>query len=137
LILTGHQRLWLRLAFGSLLSNIVLCMLLIPRLGIVGAALSTAISLNAMYILAIFRARTVVGAWPYDRRYLKGAIASLACVCLLFAARTFFGGTEALLLGALIVVSGVTFPTVLLSLGLDAEDESVARTALKRVLSRK
>jgi O-antigen/teichoic acid export membrane protein len=133
LMMTGHQQAWMRLSISSLLLNIVLCLLLIPRLGIMGGALSTAISLNLVYILAVLRARRLLGVWPYDRRYLKGMAATAISVAALILTRALYAGPSwGYLLGVVFVASAAFF-LALYRLGIDPEDRTLLRMALERI----
>jgi O-antigen/teichoic acid export membrane protein len=133
LMMTGHQDSWMRLSASSLLLNVVLCILLIPRLGIVGGALSTAISLNLVYILAVFQTRRLLGVWPYDRRYLKGMVATALSVAALILARALYVGPSWGYLLCVVFVACATFFLTLYRLGVDPEDRTLLRMALERI----
>jgi O-antigen/teichoic acid export membrane protein len=59
--MTGHSRLLLANSLGSLALNLLLNLLLIPRLGITGAAIATAVSNLTVSSLQIFETRRLEG----------------------------------------------------------------------------
>jgi O-antigen/teichoic acid export membrane protein len=83
LIMSGHQRIWLAVSGGGFVLNIVLNALLIPRWGLVGAAAATAVSIASLFTVGLLLARSLLRIWPYDRRYLKLGLATLATAILL------------------------------------------------------
>jgi O-antigen/teichoic acid export membrane protein len=82
LMMTGHQKSWFWMTTVSLIVNTLICFLLVPEFGLLGAALGTSISVGGMNIAATFYARNKLGLWPYDRRYIKGIISGL--IALIF-----------------------------------------------------
>ena len=68
--MTGHAgRLFVNAGLTAVLT-VVLNVLLIPRLGIVGAALATSVSLATVNIVRTVQVRQVLGFWAYDPRQL-------------------------------------------------------------------
>ena len=71
LVMSGHQYLKLRGDIILAISNIGMNILLIPRWGMIGAAVATAISIGGVHILRIFQVYRVLGVQPYSWSYLK------------------------------------------------------------------
>jgi O-antigen/teichoic acid export membrane protein len=68
--MTGHAgRLFVNAGLTAVLT-VVLNLLLVPRLGILGAALATSISLATVNIVRTVQVRQVLGFWAYDPRQL-------------------------------------------------------------------
>jgi len=69
-ILVGSGRgAWVPLdAVASLLLGGLAFVLLVPPLGLVGAAIANGLTYLTLSLLFIVQARKIVGAWPYDRR---------------------------------------------------------------------
>ena len=65
LIMSGRQLDWLILTILALGINVVANLILIPVLGITGAALVSAITIGGLHLAALFRVRTVLGSWPH------------------------------------------------------------------------
>jgi O-antigen/teichoic acid export membrane protein len=122
LLMTGHERGWLLLTLGGFLANLVLAILLIPPFGIVGAAVSTAISTVAFFSLAVVQVFRQLDIFPYDRRFVKILGAAAASACLLFVAHTLVQTTPLIWIGVVAVFGSGTFFAILLLLGLDSED---------------
>jgi O-antigen/teichoic acid export membrane protein len=106
--------------------------LLIPRWGILGAAIANATSLAAVNVLRVVQVRRVLGIFPYDRRFLRPLAAGL------------IGATAALLLplasldplprlALRVLVLGLVYLSALAAFGIDPVDREVARTLWDRL----
>lgn len=134
LIMTGHQNDWFTISGIIMLLSAVLNFLLIPRYGMNGAAIASAISISLIYIVGLIRIRRSLAIWPYDRRYLKGVGAALVTALALFAVFWIFGNLSPLILVLLsAVISYVVFGIVLLLLGLDREDWQFIKVITQRL----
>jgi O-antigen/teichoic acid export membrane protein len=125
LSMSGYQRAWLNLSAAALALNFLLCLFLIPRLGIPGAAIATSVSLSVMYVSGILYVRTALRIWPYDTRTLKVLAASASSgLALVLLRGLLYAPTIWFLLLAAIVAAGVFFG-VLFLLGFDPEDHQL------------
>lgn len=135
LVMTGHQNRWLVLSGLALAAAITLHWLLIPRLGMTGAALSTSITTGGLYLAGLVEARRTIGLWPYDRRYVKLLLATaLATAALVLLHLSSIASPALNLLLAVGLSAGIVFGTLFL-LGLDTEDRhfiSMIRRRLER-----
>jgi O-antigen/teichoic acid export membrane protein len=106
----------------SLCLSAVLNVILIPRLGMAGAAISTAVTITVLFAWAIYVTKRKLGIVPYDRRYLKGLVATAVTVgALLLVGRVEFVSPTL----RLVAISSVAFAVFGMSLklaGLDQED---------------
>ncbi len=68
--MTGHERIVLANNITMAVMNIVMNLVLIPRLGIPGAAIATAISAGTINIAKFIEVKIFMGIIPYDRTYL-------------------------------------------------------------------
>jgi O-antigen/teichoic acid export membrane protein len=127
LVMTGHQKRWLIISSVVVMMNVALSLLLIPRLGLMGAALASASATSGLYLTGLFTVRRLLGLWPYDRRYLKGLWATILAAAALLALRFAAVGSPALTLLLTVAVSSGAFGGTLLLLGLDAEDQEFIR----------
>lgn len=127
LIMTGHQRKWMVATAAFLMLAVILNLYLIPRYGMLGAAAATSCSTALLFVTGLLMVRRVLGLWPYDARYFKGAVAGAAAVAGLFAARAVDWSTPWLSLVVHGVVAGTVFLVVLRLLGLDDEDRELLR----------
>lgn len=132
LVMTGRQTLWLRLSLCILVANLVLNLTLVPRWGMIGAAVATALTVGGLFTIGLLIVQRTVHLWPYDRRYLKGIGAALGTAALLFGVRLLgLPPLSNLLLTTAVAAAG--FFGLLLLLGLDPEDRAFIQLLLKRV----
>lgn len=77
LVMSGHQ--YLKLLGDSALAvlNVGLNLLLIPRFGIAGAAIATAVSIASLNLLRLLQVRWVLGMQPYSVAYVKPVAAGV------------------------------------------------------------
>lgn len=133
LVMSGRQNRLLALTAGGLVANVVLNALWIPRYGLAGAALATALSLGVLFTVVLLTVRGSLGLWPYDRRLVKGAVAALAAAGGLAVLRWAVDGVGPWhVAGAAALAYGV-FAAALLVQGLDPEDRQTARSLLGRL----
>jgi O-antigen/teichoic acid export membrane protein len=88
LIMTGYQMHWLRISGFSLIINMLLCVILIPRYHLEGGAIANAISVGGLFVAGLFTVKRILGLWPYDRRLLKGIVASGITIVMLYLLRS-------------------------------------------------
>jgi O-antigen/teichoic acid export membrane protein len=83
-IMSGRPAWWLIATGSALAVNIALNLVLIPRLGLEGAALATTFSLALLFGSALILVRRALRLWPYDRSYLRlivaGGMATVAAM---------------------------------------------------------
>jgi O-antigen/teichoic acid export membrane protein len=134
LIMTGHQYHWFRISFVTMLTNIVLNIILVPRFGMVGTALATALSLGGLFVIGLIQTKRVLGLWPYDRRYLKGLVSTGFATVLLILINPFISNYPpyAVVLICTVISYG-SFWLGLLLLGIDNEDKELVRVFTTRL----
>jgi O-antigen/teichoic acid export membrane protein len=121
LIMTGRQLRWLALTVPAFALNIVLNLMLVPRLGPTGAAISSLASTTALLGAASWLASVQLGQRTVDQRLLKGLFgAAVAAAALLFVRTVVPGPLAQVAVGAIVAV--LVFGAVLRALGLDEED---------------
>jgi O-antigen/teichoic acid export membrane protein len=76
--MTGKQVVECLNSLVSVVGNVVLNVILIPRYGIVGSAVATGASLVFMNVVRLFQIYCFIGVTPYDRRFLKPLFSSTA-----------------------------------------------------------
>jgi O-antigen/teichoic acid export membrane protein len=134
--MTGYERRWMALAGVVLLLDLALARALIPPMGMTGAAIATAIAISTLLAAGVWQIRRVHGAWPYDRRHLKGLAATAVTAAALWVLRRAGLEQPAVELVLALVVSTSVFGGVLLALGLDDEDRQFVRQIRARVSRR-
>ena len=126
LTMTGHQIRWLAISISAFFHNGMLNWMLIPKLGLVGAAMATMVTVGTLFITALVQVRSLLGLWPYDARYTKGIIAATASVFALCVFRIALldsiKGELLWVITAVMIAIGV-FAGSLYLLRLDREDK--------------
>ncbi len=133
LIMTNNQRSWLAISGFSFFVNIVLNLLLIPTLGLPGAAIATLVTFSLMSVFALVQVKSRVQIWPYDRNYFKGAAATFAMIVVLWVLSNWQFGGPILQIGAMGVAAYAVFALVLVLLGLEPEDKQILAIIANRV----
>lgn len=129
----GRSRLILLNNLVSASSNVVLCCLLIPRMGLLGAALSSASSVALLQTIQLVEVVLLYRVHPFSRGFFK-ALAAGAVVLLLaeFALGALNLPTVArLLLRGFVILAG--YGLMLVGLGLAVEERDLARRFWRRV----
>jgi O-antigen/teichoic acid export membrane protein len=79
LLMSGRSLLSLGNAVVTLIVNVALDLILIPHIGILGAAIGWAISIALRNILALIQINRLMGMWAFTRRSAEIAVVSIAC----------------------------------------------------------
>ena len=84
LILTGRQKLFFVDSLTAAIIAILLSVLLIPKYGLEGGAVASAVGFAGVNVLRVVQVLIIHGIHPYSARLLKpilsGAVATLACL---------------------------------------------------------
>ena len=135
LVMTGNQSFLFKLSGVVLCFDIIMNLILIPSIGLVGAAICTSLSLGILYLVALFWVKQKLGLWPFDRRYYKGLVAGLLAFLGIYLTKFFFPRMESIgviLEGSIAVI---VFSLSLLFQKLDYEDLEFF-TMLKKAFSK-
>lgn len=133
LIMSGRQKEWFLISGSMLVTNIGLGALLVPRYGIVGAALASSAAVGGLFSIGLFYVKRELHLWPYDRRYWKGGIAALVAVAGAAIIRSLVDGPPVLTVILVLLSGTLCFGGVLFALGLDQEDREMVRTVVSRI----
>jgi O-antigen/teichoic acid export membrane protein len=132
LAMAGHARLTLANSIAFLVLSLILDLLLIPRYGLLGAAVANAGAVAAVNLLRLWQTRRVLGIGPYDRRFLRPLVAGLLAGAV--ARGLPLPGLHGLPgLGLRCALLGVLYLGLLAALGIEQQDREVARAALARL----
>ncbi len=131
--MSGHPKRWLAITASAVAASLGLNLILIPRAGIAGAAMATALASLLLFSAALWQVRTNVGIWPYDRRYCKGAAAALVSAATVGLV-SLSGWTGFLLLASATLASCTAFALSLAAFGLDLEERRLV-TWITRLVS--
>lgn len=120
----------LNAAFATL-TNVVLCVLLVPRFGIAGAAFATATAFFLLNVLRIWEARYMVRLRTFRPYLLRVVAVSAGAALLSFSILRWSGtlqGADAVSILARIVIVGVLQVAAMWSIGLNAKDKDMLVT---------
>jgi O-antigen/teichoic acid export membrane protein len=137
LIMGERQKIELANSIAALVLGLVLDVLLIPRYGIVGAAVGACASMTAVNVLRVIQIQRLWQANPINALYLKPLVAGLAAAAAawgtgrLLASELGLGAWPVMLGGCVTLV--VVYAAGLWLLGLEADDVAVARGFLRRL----
>jgi O-antigen/teichoic acid export membrane protein len=133
LVMAGYQKRMFQISGTTCAAAIILGLLLVPRYGMTGAAIATGLALAGMFISAVLFARHALHMVPYDKRYLKGFLATLLGALALFPLRNVhIGPAWVTVTIQTLVAVGVFFGTLLV-LGLDLEDRKFIGLIRQRI----
>jgi O-antigen/teichoic acid export membrane protein len=130
-------RSWLNLANNavSLVCNVVLNLLLIPRLGLMGAAISWAVVMAGVNVVRILQVRRIFGVTPFSWSLAKPAVALGAAAILAVGTghilNALMAGPPLIHLAVVGSIFLATYAAALVLLGTDADDRLLWR-ALRR-----
>ncbi len=114
--------------------NLVLDLFLIPKFGLVGAALGSSLSLAGVNLLRLLEVHFVVGLNPYDRKSAKPLLAGLIATGLVWLLKSVWitgPGIWSLAVG--LSAFGLFYLLGLFGLGLDDQDWLVLRSGARRL----
>jgi O-antigen/teichoic acid export membrane protein len=115
--------------------NLGLNVWLIPRHGVVGAAIAWAVTIAFLTLARTIEVWTFTKMLPLSSDLLKGAWAGLAAAAVGQLTQEIIGGRASLPVG--IVAVGLTYVGVIVLLGLDSDDRLVLNTLRRRVRPRR
>jgi O-antigen/teichoic acid export membrane protein len=124
LIFTGRQKFLGMISTSALIGAVILNYLLIPRFGMIGGATATALVEIGMLVTQLLAVKSLIGIWPYNRRWLKGIGATVCAGIGLWLLHTWMGASAELAPILNLIVAGGIFWGVLLLSGLDQEDKA-------------
>lgn len=137
LLMSGHEKQLMKVQMVTMIATIVVGVVLIPRWGIVGAAVASAFATALVNIWNLLLVRRLLGFLPYNRSAWRLVLSSLASVLVVILSKVILGGVVPpwmSVVAGLLLAYG-TFLGVLLLTGLDADDRLIGRAAWNRMKS--
>jgi O-antigen/teichoic acid export membrane protein len=120
--MTGNQSFLFKISGIVLCIDIIISVIMIPSLGLTGAAIGTSISLGILYIVALIWAKKKLGLWPFDRRYYKGLFSGAATVLGIFVIKAALPETRGIGIITQGIAAIIIFSLSLIIQKLDFED---------------
>ena len=135
LLMSGRERRLIRIQTVMAAAMIALNLLLIPRWGIIGAAVAAAVTNLASNLWYLKEVHATMGLFPYTRSYIRLAPPIAAMALVLWLLRAGFGGfrPEWVVIGLALVLGYLSFVAVALLVGLGADDRLIARAIWERL----
>jgi O-antigen/teichoic acid export membrane protein len=128
LIMSGREKLEFINTFLISGSNIIFNLILIPRYGIIGAAIATGFSIILINLIRLVQVKKKLGIFPYDMRFVKGLIGPVLSIGVLFITKPFMDEFDYILSILLVSFLTMTITTLtLVSLKLDKEDKIILK----------
>lgn len=133
-LMAGKSHLELANVVASLVVNVVLCFLLIPPYGIMGAAVANATAAALINILRAIEVWFIMRMHAYDPSYLKPVGAGIAGGAMVMLANRFLLGTgSALKLLSLVLILLFIYLVLIIIMGLNERDKAVIRAFRRRL----
>jgi O-antigen/teichoic acid export membrane protein len=137
LVMSGRSKIFLAMTLFAATVNVTLNLLLVPRLGLTGAAAATATSVLALQVGLTALTWMLARVHPFSRDLAKVLLAA-GLVCVHGAVVKALLPLPGPAIIAIVVAGGlVLYPLALLALGLAPEDRAMARRLWRRLRARR
>ena len=133
----GRSRLVLLNNLVAASANVVMCSLLIPRFGIVGAAVSSALSEALLQTLQVVEVAMLYRVHAFSHGFAKAILAGAIVLALAEFALGELGLARPWLLAAQAGVLLVGYAALVLALGIGVEERELIHSLLRRIRIRK
>jgi O-antigen/teichoic acid export membrane protein len=134
LIMAGRTGWDLVVYAASAVLDLAVALVLVPRLGINGAAIAQAVTIAASNWLRLVLVRRYVGIFPWDREYARLALPAAACAVAMLVTHSFTSDAVWYVdLAAVGVIGGLVYLPALLAFGLAPQDKAGLGKVLARV----
>ena len=133
LVMTHNQNIWLRLSAMTIVINAALNYLLIPRYGIEGASIATGFSMSLVFVSGLVVVKRKLGLFPYDRRYLKGLVATVTTAAALFGWNRLAPDNDLIIVLVNGIISFSVFTITLYFMKFDFEEINTIRGVRRRI----
>lgn len=127
---SGRVRLNLLDNIGVLVADVVLSIWLIPRHGLLGAALAWSLSMVAVNVARLLQVHRALQMWPFGPGTAKGAAGAAVGVAVAATVQVVAGGNTALVAGGLLAAGA--YLATLAALGLSSDDRLALAVLLRR-----
>ena len=135
LLMSGHQIEMIKIQAVNAALMIGLSLLLVPRFGMTGAALASAITVASTNLWSVAAVRRTLNLFPYDAGYLKLVLPTLLCGAVLAGLRRGFATPHSSwrIAGLGLIFAYLSFLGTLFSFGLDGEDRQIAQLVWTKI----
>jgi O-antigen/teichoic acid export membrane protein len=112
---------------------VALNIVLVPRWGILGAALALSASIVGTNLWALVEVRKRLELFPYNRGFAKVGLAAIVTTLALVLQRSFFSHETWRAAGVALPLAYIVFLGTMLTVGFDTEDRVLARMAWSKI----
>lgn len=133
LVMSGHQRFNAVNIVIVTAMNVGLNLLLIPRYGLLGAAVATAVSVSLIDAVGLIEVRLLLKIHPYRRIFLKLLVAALAALAGNLLLRWSTPELPVFAILGILVATYAVFAGLLALLGLERDDRLIIDRALSKL----
>jgi O-antigen/teichoic acid export membrane protein len=135
LLMSGHQMEMIKIQAVNAALLIGLSLALVPRFGMTGAALASAITVATNNLWSMAAVRRRLNLFPYDAGYLKLALPTLFCGAILAGLSRGFATPYSSwrIAGLGLICAYVSFLGTLFSFGLDGDDRQIAQLVWAKI----
>jgi O-antigen/teichoic acid export membrane protein len=114
--------------------NVTLNVLLLPKIGLLGAAVSAFVTLTMLFSIGLYVIKVRVGIGPYNSSYWKGIGAFLFTLIFLLAGKLFFHSEHILVLIANFVLSYALFFGFLYLMKIDDVEQQLLTSLITKFM---
>lgn len=134
LIMSGFQKNWLWIMVGMFIYNVIMNWILVPIMGINGAALASATTFLGSSLAGLIIVRIKLGLWPYNFEYVKSGLAATMTAGGLLLLGSMEWSFVFIKFIAMSLFSAIFFYAVIYGLGLSKAD-LILLTMGKRIIN--
>ena len=128
ILMSGRSKLDMLNVGLSLITDVVLCILLIPQFGIMGAAIAKATSLTLLELMRFLEVFVLMGLSAYNVGYLKPLFAgAISATAVGIIARFIIVEVNFIELLILVALMGITYLIMMLIFGVSGEDKETLK----------
>jgi O-antigen/teichoic acid export membrane protein len=135
LLMSGNEKRLVRIQAIMAVVTVALCLLLVPRWGVAGAAVAAALANAGSNAWCLLEVKKTLGLFPYNRSYrilaLPAAVTLASTIGLRIGLRSVRADVTVVVLSTTLVYA--LFVGVVLLSGLDADDRLIANAIWSRV----
>jgi O-antigen/teichoic acid export membrane protein len=137
LVMSGHPRYNAVNTVVVTALNIALNWVLIPRYGLAGAAIATAISIAAIDTIGLIEVRILLKILPFRRGYFKLLAAGVGALAGNLLLRVHTPPLSPIMIGLVLLGTFAVFLGLLVAMGIERDDRLIVRRALDRIRNMK
>ena len=133
LLMSDKQTSLMKIQVVNAIVMVLLNLLLVPRFGMVGAAVAVSVGVAATNLWGLLVVRAKLRLFPYDRSYFKVGLAMAMTAAVLLVFHKYCGQGSWRVAVAATAIAYTCFFAGVLFLGLGSEDRMLVRTVRERI----